>query len=298
MVRLCVVGVLCLATVGCPGWSERTGHLDGITVLEDVPYAGGGSPVQAVDFYLPEGNGPRPLALFVHGGLWSAQGRRFLQWLTGLYGGAGLALARQGYSAGVLGYRQHPDVTAQGSLKDLATAVAWTQANAARVGGDPKCVVLVGHSAGALFVSHLLLDKSHLTTAGGDPSGIAGVVLLGGLHVAEPALSTLKPDERAAVHTLFGATPTERTAWNATTLPRSGTTVPILLLGGAKDNAELLEQQTALAAALKDQGVSVETATLEGQDHMDLTPSRTHEAVARHLNPFLARVAAGCAQRR
>jgi acetyl esterase/lipase len=298
MVRVWVVGLLCLGTVGCPGWSERTGHLDGITVLEDVSYAGGSSPVQAADFYLPAGNGPRPLALFVHGGLWSAQGRRFLQWLTGLYGGAGLALARQGYSAGVLGYRQHPDVTAQGSLKDLATAVAWTQANAAKVGGDPKCVVLVGHSAGALFVSHLLLDKSHLTAAGGDPSGIAGVVLLAGLHVVEPTLKSLKADERAAVHTLFGATPAERTAWNPTTLPATGTTVPILLLGGAKDNAELLEQQTAMVAALKDQGVSVETATLEGQDHMDLTPSRTHEAVARHLNPFLARVAAGCAQRR
>jgi acetyl esterase/lipase len=59
-------------------------------------------------------------------------------------------------------YRLVPQVRYPAFLQDNAAAVRWVLANAARYGGDPARVVLVGHSAGAYNAAMLALDPRWL----------------------------------------------------------------------------------------------------------------------------------------
>lgn len=290
--------LLAFPLVACPAWRELTFHKDGVEVREDVPYLPDGDAKHAVDWYLPSAGTNtvrRPLALFVHGGIWSAHDRRFFQWASGLYGGAGLALARAGYVAGVVGYRQHPQVAAQESLKDVAAAVAWATQHAAELGANPRCVVVVGHSAGALLAAQVALVPSHVASAGGDPGALRGAALLAGMYSVETALPNLEPEQATATAAFYGKDGTARLAWDVQVPAAAGAHPNILLLMGDQDAPWLLSGHKSMRAALEQGGGTLVEAVLPGEGHMDLVPSRSHGAVLERLQPWLEGVAAGCA---
>lgn len=113
---------------------------------------------QRLDLYRPAASGtpsPLPMIVFLYGGSWSSgdkSGYRFV----------GQALAARGFLVAVPDYRLVPQVRYPAFLQDNAAAVRWVVANAARYGGDPARVVLVGHSAGAYNASMLALDPRWL----------------------------------------------------------------------------------------------------------------------------------------
>ena len=72
----------------------------------------------------------------------------------------GTALAARGMLVVIPDYRQYPEVTFPGFMNDAAAAVAWAATNAARFGGDPRRLFLMGHSAGGQIVTLLALDPS------------------------------------------------------------------------------------------------------------------------------------------
>ena len=99
--------------------------------------------------------------------------RPVLVWIPGgsfRLGGAGLAtydgrhLAADGdvvviglnYRLGLLGFLDTPGVPSNLGLRDLLAALEWVRCNAARFGGDPSRVTLIGESAGAGAIYHLL----------------------------------------------------------------------------------------------------------------------------------------------
>jgi para-nitrobenzyl esterase len=99
--------------------------------------------------------------------------RPVLVWIPGgsfRVGGAGLAtydgrhLAADGdvvvvglnYRLGLLGFLDTPGVPSNLGLRDLLTALDWVQGNIAGFGGDPTRVTLIGESAGAGAIIHLL----------------------------------------------------------------------------------------------------------------------------------------------
>ncbi|MET0319549.1 MAG: alpha/beta hydrolase, partial [Duganella sp.] len=126
------LGVLNTLTPG--GASERTA---------DLPY--GALPRHLVDVYRPlpaQAHGPAPVVVFFYGGNW-VSGER------GDYAFVGRALAARGIVAMVADYRLYPAVAYPDFLTDAAQAVAWARRNAARFGGDPQRLFVMGHSAGA-----------------------------------------------------------------------------------------------------------------------------------------------------
>src|SRR5688572_12343511 len=134
----------------------------------------GPGPRQKLDVYVPRRQaGGAPVAVFFYGGAWDSGRRQDYNWV-------GRALASRGFVTLVADYRLYPQVRYPHFLEDGALAVRWATDNAARFGGDPERIVLVGHSAGAYNAVMLGLDPRYLKAAGVEPGRIKAVAGLSG----------------------------------------------------------------------------------------------------------------------
>src|SRR3954468_16675610 len=106
---------------------------------ERIQYALG--PLRFGDLRLPEGEGPHPLAVVVHGGSWKATYNLIHT------GHLCVALARAGIASWNVEYRRAGDPGGgwPGSLDDVVLALRYAREFP---GIDPERVVAVGHSAG------------------------------------------------------------------------------------------------------------------------------------------------------
>ncbi len=140
----------------------------------DLAY--GPLPRQKLDVYTPTVPTPPagfPVVVFFYGGTWTTGER-------GDYRFMGEALAERGILAVVADYRLCPEVRYPEFLKDSALAVAWSLDNAARLGGDPKRVFLMGHSAGGYNAAMVALDPRWLAPTGHSAKELAAWIGLAG----------------------------------------------------------------------------------------------------------------------
>jgi acetyl esterase/lipase len=150
----------------------------------DVPYYRGTSR-QTLDVFAPQGAARErfPVVVFVHGGTWMVGGKNFF----GIYRNVGRNLARHGVVAVMINYRLSPWVRHPEHVKDVARAYAWTVRHIDRHGGDPRRIILGGHSAGGHLAALLATDERYLK----DPrlkltvqqrKALRGVVALSGVY--------------------------------------------------------------------------------------------------------------------
>lgn len=145
---------------------------DGVTVFQDIPY--GSDALQGLDIYSPQrsaATSPLPVLIFVHGGAFftgDKQGNYFPQNVT-------LWAARNEMIGVNINYRLAPADTWPAGRDDLASTIAWVRDNIAQYGGDPKRIVLVGHSSGANHVADYI---SHVDRLGPEADGVIGAALL------------------------------------------------------------------------------------------------------------------------
>jgi arylformamidase len=171
----------------------------------DVRYAAGSSdPKRELDLYLPEGAAAGfPIVIFVHGGYWSPLDRRWLQPVLGAHGNVGVAFARRGIAAAIIGYRQYPSIQrGDDSLDDIATAIRFVRDSCATWGCGP--IFVVGHSAGGHLVSLIALDPRILGRNGVSAGTVAGFVAIDGIFDLRAALPAFTADQSAVMRTLFG----------------------------------------------------------------------------------------------
>lgn len=77
-------------------------------------------------------------------------------------------------------YRLGPKVKCPAYIEDAAAAVAWVFKNISKYGGDPKKIVVSGHSAGGYLTCMIGLDKHYLATYGIDANSIEKLVPFSG----------------------------------------------------------------------------------------------------------------------
>ena len=109
---------------------------------------------QALDVFLPRGDGPHPVAILIHGGCWRdlpAAGREQLRPIAA-------ELTKQGIAVWSIGYRRADEDGGgyPGTFQDVATAIDELRSQATRYGLDISRTVTIGHSAGG----HLALWAS------------------------------------------------------------------------------------------------------------------------------------------
>ena len=217
----------------------------------------GPEPRQRLDLYRPSelrGATARPglpIIVFIYGGSWQSGSK-------GGYSFVGRALASRGFLVAVPDYRLVPQVRFPTFLQDNAAAVHWLIANAARHGGDPTRIVLVGHSAGAYNAAMLALDPRWL---GAERRNVKGFVGLAGPY-------DFLPLDGPVTRVAFG-----RERDPATTQPirfASSDDPPTLLLHGLRDTTVLPRNSEGLQARLASAGVDARIGIYPGVGHVGI----------------------------
>jgi acetyl esterase/lipase len=219
--------------------SLQPGH--GLTETRAVAY--GDDPRQVLDVYAPERvRADAPVVVFFYGGGWNSGER-------GLYAFVGRSLAEEGFVVVVPDYRVYPDVKWPEFLKDSALAVRWARDNAARLGGDPKRLFVMGHSAGAYNAVEIATDKRWLAGVGMRKTDLRGAIGVAGPYDFLP----VRTDELKAI---FGPE-----AQRPDTQPINhvdGTEPPMLLMTGAGDRTVDPGNTPRMAARLAAAGSKVD----------------------------------------
>lgn len=95
-----------------------------------------------LDIMVPEGPGPFPVMVYIHGGAWVFGSPATHRKLTHRF-------AQEGFLVMSVDYRLAPEHPFPAGFEDCIHAVYYATHNAERFGGDPDRLVLAGDSAGA-----------------------------------------------------------------------------------------------------------------------------------------------------
>jgi acetyl esterase/lipase len=240
-------------------------------VAEAVAY--GDLARQRLDVYAPRDRapgGPLPAIVFFYGGGWSSGER-------GRYAFAARALAARGFVVVVPDYRLVPEVRFPDFLRDGAAAVGWTKRDVARFGGDPECLIVVGHSAGAYNAAMLALDPRWL---GADRARVRALITLAG------PFDFLPLDDEATT-AAFGGWPTPE---DTQPIHHAGAAPPALLLHGAEDRRVRPRNSRRLAARLVAAGSEARLKIYPGIGHVSILTALARPF--RHRAPVLDDIAA------
>ncbi|AKU92673.1 Esterase/lipase [Vulgatibacter incomptus] len=236
----------------------------------DVPYVSASSdPKQQLDLYLPRETKPFPMVVFVHGGYWSAQDRRWLQPVLGTYGNVGAALAHRGIGAAIVGYRQFPQVQrGDDSLDDIARAIRFVAQSAAKLGADPLRIFVMGHSAGGHLASLLAMDPRILQRNDVAPGTVAGVISVDGIFDLRASLRYLKADQVKVMSTLFG--PDDAALAEHSTIHHLGSDHPPILFVDSTDDEEICREGFRALRELAQRDANAEFVELDGLGHNEI----------------------------
>lgn len=255
-------------------------------VERDVVYSEPGGEKLRMDIYRPEGEGPHPAVLLVHGGGWLGGSKAGHQ-------GTGEWLARNGYVACSIDYRLAPQYPYPAALDDCQRAVRWVRAHAREYGINPKRVGALGDSAGGHLVALIGVrdtrDNSDRELARFSSRPDAVVPYYGAFELVrmwkiemahKPLTAWLGGPPEGYEKVYRAASPTEGITRKAP---------PFLILHGNKDTVNPEEQSHLLHEALRRHGVESTLVIIEGGGHgwaPDSPQGKQTEAV---VLPFLAK---------
>lgn len=249
-----VLGAIGLASCSPLALFDAIGPRDsgGRLALRDAAYGTG--PRRRLDVFVPvAATASAPVLVFFYGGSWKGGSKED-------YAFVGQALAAQGFVTVMPDYRLYPEVRFPDFLDDGAASIAWVRDNIAAYGGDPRRIVLAGHSAGAYNAAMLGLDTQYLRRAGVDPWTIRAVAGLSGPY-------DFLPLDEGTAREVFGAFP-DKAATQPVTFA-SAHSPPAFLATGEADTVVRPSNTRNLAARLRERRVPVQERAYAGLDHAD-----------------------------
>jgi acetyl esterase/lipase len=232
----------------------------------DIEYGQAGGEKLLLDVNVPEGEGPFPVAILVHGGGWSRGDKHTVPagdsadispWF------APLTAAKFTWFS--INYRLAPAHRWPEGLADVQAAIHWVKAHAAEFKGDPSRIALFGHSSGGHYacLAGTLADDSVRVQA---VVGFAPVTnheqdlpVRGGLSTGlQNLLNRPKALTPESLGLLREISPINHV--------RPGLP-PFLLLHGDQDKSVPLQQSLDFQAKLKANGVPCELIIIPGAPH-------------------------------
>jgi acetyl esterase/lipase len=118
------------------------------TIQRDIPYAQDSNPHHLMNAYVPEGDGPFPVIIYIHGGGWTSGSRENYNIVGSFYARRGIA----GFSIDYTLTTQNNSSWPQ-AIQDVILAIRHIRENSAQYRIDPEKVAVMGDSAGGHLAS-------------------------------------------------------------------------------------------------------------------------------------------------
>ena len=265
-----------------------------LVVKRDLPYATPANPRQMVDVYAPEGAKNLPVVCWIHGGGWEGGDRAAIQLKPQTFVDKGFVFVSTGY-------RLLPEVDMATIFRDIAKSLGWVHENIAKHGGDPKRILVMGHSAGAQLAALICTDDRYLKAEEVPFSVLKGCVPVDGDTYDVPAIIETA-ETRRRVHGLpqakvghrekFGNDPAKHRDYSAVTHVAAGKGIPPFLILHVADHPDTTAQAQRLGAVLKDAGIPAKVFGAKETTHSRLNENLglPEDAPTKALFEFVAEV--------
>jgi acetyl esterase/lipase len=240
------------------------------TISRDIPYSAlkpvavkGSS--TTLDVYAMNDGKTHPILMFVHGGGWEIgdKGNQLAK---------PEAFVRAGYVYLSINYRLVPEVMFPQNVQDVGDAIGWTYKNIAKYGGDPNCITIMGHSAGAHLVALVGTDEAYLKPHGLTLAAIKGVITLDTASYDIPAVLAGKYGKKSddAYAPMFGTDPATWKAGSPIAHISAGKSIPPFLVVYVARRPDSKAASEDFEAALKTASVSVGLYPAQNKTHETL----------------------------
>jgi pectinesterase len=242
-----------------PANFSRNGCTSRIGIRKDVEYGKAEGASLLLDVCMPDGPGPFPAVILVHGGGWSSGDKT--GGVNPLFG----PLTKSGLGWFSINYRLAPKHRYPAAVEDVEAAIRWVKKNAAQFKVDPNRLALLGESAGGHLVAMAVMRAKDDTRVAAAIPFYAPVDLesdtqrRGGLSIS--------------LRDLFGRT--YEVDAQATKVLRDASPInlvhpdlpPFLLVHGTADMSVPYSQSVQLQAKLKAAGVACDLITIDDGVH-------------------------------
>lgn len=259
----------------------------------DVVYGQASGTPLLCDIRIPDGPGPFPVAILVHGGGWSGgdkagsdqpgNGADITPWFA--------MFADASFVSVSINYRLAPAHRWPACFEDVQTAIRWVKAHAADYHGDPTRIALVGHSAGG----HLVCLAATLAGPDTRVQAVVGFAAVTDLVADTQRRGGLSPSLQHLLGLPHAATP-ESLAVLRDLSPLDHVhrgLPPFLLLHGDADQTVPHAMSVAFQHRLQADGNRCDLLTIPGAPHGLLTWARLAPDYGRQTTLWLRDVFAG-----
>jgi acetyl esterase/lipase len=237
-----------------------------------VPYVQNGHPRQVLDIYGAKEGARLPIVFWIHGGGWQVGDKSDVKLKPAWF-------ASRGFVFVSTNYRLLPEVDMETLTRDVAKALGWVRANAARYGGDPDRILVGGHSAGAQLAALLCSDDRYLGVENVSLQHLMGCLPVDGDTYDIPAIIETAETRRRVHHQpppsfghreKFGNSAEKHRDFSAVTHIRADKKIPPFLILYVANHPDNAAQAGRLAAVLKDAAVPVKLFAGKDTDHVKL----------------------------
>ena len=242
------------------------------TLTRDIPYATPGHPRHMLDIHAPKDAKNLPVVFWLHGGGWQTGDKAAVklkpQWFT-----------ERGFVFVSTNYRLLPEVDMGTLVRDVAKSFRWVQDHIAEHGGDPKRVLVGGHSAGAQLAALLCTDERYLAAEGVPFSVLIGCVPVDGDTYDVPAIIETaetrrrvhaQPQAKFGHREKFGNDPEKHRDFSAVHHVAKDKGIPPFLILHVADHPDVSAQAFRLGTVLRESGIPVKVFGARNTNHVRL----------------------------
>jgi acetyl esterase/lipase len=200
-----------------------------------------------------------PVVFWIHGGGWQAGDKSDVHIKPQVFNGKGFVLVSTNY-------RLLPTVDMATLTRDVAKSIRWVHDHVTEHGGDPKRLLIMGHSAGAQLAALICTDDRYLKEEGLSVAIIKGCVPVDGDTYDIPAMIEVA-ETRWRVHGLpfpksthrikFGDDPAKHKDFSAVTHVAKDKGIPPFLILYVANHPDVTAQALRLGNVLKSADVPV-----------------------------------------
>ena len=227
---------------------------------------------RTLDVYAPAGAKGLPVVFWIHGGGWQAGDKSDVKLKP-------QAFMDKGFVFVSVNYRLLPAVDMGTLIGDVAKSFRWVEDHIAEYGGDPKRVLVGGHSAGAQLAAIICTDERYLKAEGVGFDVLKGCVPVDGDTYDVPAIIEVA-ETRWRVHHMppakyghrekFGNDPAKHRDFSAVYHVARDKGIPPFLILHVANHPDTSAQAFRLGAVLKEAGVPVRVFGAKDTEHSKL----------------------------